>query len=204
MIDETNFFNLGSGAAEETRKWHEQHLKNRHRPMALLLTETVNPEALAEDVLRSLAMEEAPLLRLRAEHERMMAQWRSENPAANPDDPFEGMSYWEIKEKFFTVDRAPFMPVRKVIDEALGRIGAERQNCKDRLAARLRDRESGRVRSQIDAQEEPDPLLRMHASRLREQQDTYQDVLKLREMEREHMKRMLEIRMKSPWPKLSE
>jgi hypothetical protein len=44
----------------------------------------------------------------------------------------------------------------------------------------------------------------MHASRLREQQDTYQDVLKLREMEREHMKRMLEIRMKSPWPKLSE
>ena len=98
MIDETNFFNLGSGAAEETRKWHEQHLKNRHRPMALLLTETVNPEAWAEDVLRSLAMEEAPLLRLRAEHERMMAQWRSENPAANPDDPFEGMSYWEIKE----------------------------------------------------------------------------------------------------------
>lgn len=202
MIDEPNFFNLGRGTADEARKWHEQHLENRLRPMSLLLTETVNPEVLAEDVLRSLAMEEAPLLRLRAEHERIMAKWCSENPGLNPDNPYEGMSFGEIKEKFLTI--APTLKFeRNVIDEALGTIGAERANCKNRLAARLQDRESGRDRSEIDAQEEPDPLMRMHASRLREQQDIYKDVLKLREMESEHMKRMLEIRKKTPWPMLS-
>ena len=187
MIDEVHFFNLESkDAAASVTSWHVSECGARVKSMALLLTELSAPEKLATEIRQSLNSEAAPLLRVFAKHDQMLKEWQTEHPGVDPWNPPRMVGY-PTPEKFFALPMPPFMAHRKILDDALAGIAGERKQCAERLAARQADKAAGLTTRDPDPNEEPDPLLRIWAGRLREAARIHSDGLKTQEMLTEHM-----------------
>jgi len=198
FFDEANFYSVGLQEAQaRVITWHQSYLGEYGKPVALLLTELDDPAGLAARIEGCLVAEAAPLLRLCTEHDNMiedfrkeMKEFQKEHPHDNPQSAFHPSSAHE----FFDRPSPPFTGERKALDRALAEIEEQRRRYRRLLAARKADIAVGLTQRGVDPNEEPDPILRIAALRLREAIDAQKDFQKEAQKRMSHTRRLLDIR----------
>ena len=199
MIDEKKFFGMGGAAAESVANWHQQHQVLISEHMALLLTDLEKPDWLGAQVNAQLDAEAAPLLRLLAEHDRMMANWKAENPDYDKrlaDMRTYGAASDKGKAAWLGLNPPPFQHERTILEDAMARIDRQRDECKKRVAARRNDIAAGKKSRTIDPAEEDDPIARIVAERARGTIDEYKNRIKDRSILNAGLRKILDIRTK--------
>jgi len=206
MIDESMFFSIGDNeAAALVKKEHLECRTERVHLMALLLTELERPEALAERINGSITQERQVLFRLTAELQRLRAApiGRGEPTNMTIAQMRSLKTHEERSAAFFNLPRIPWPAAGEELTQTLAAIDEESRECGARLTARLADKTKGLTSRSPDSNEESDPLIRIWASRLREQADAAKDLASTTKSVSESSKRFLDMRKNEKKPKLS-
>jgi hypothetical protein len=178
MIGEDDFLNDVEGAIAWVRQEHRDASGSRAESMARLLTELSDPGPLADAVRSGIAAERELL--------EALLQWTD-----YPAEP------WLIDSPSFNVTLMPepFHAQREELTRTLALLDAEEARCAARLAARKADVQRGMKEREPDPAEEPDPIVRIWASRLGERAANAQLLDEMQQRVAKHTRELIDKRI---------
>jgi hypothetical protein len=189
MIDKETFLYNGDEGVKAVIAAHREHKVRRAVPLALLLTEVKNAPALARLVTTDVDKERRLLRELLQQVDEFEAQaepWVIERPGRRVTLPARRPRH------------------REILLQTLSELEDEQARCDRRLAARASDAQRGETERPPDPDEEPDPVVRIWAARLRENLDAAGMPGKIRELELQFSKAIIGRRKKNPGDPMSQ